>query len=61
MLGFRSATGGDADRERAIPTFPSFFPQGALDRIYYRGPLRLAGGPRAAASPSPASPATTCR
>ncbi len=42
MLGFRSATGGDSERERAIPTFPSFFPQGALDRVYYRGPLRLA-------------------
>jgi endonuclease/exonuclease/phosphatase family metal-dependent hydrolase len=42
MLGFRSATGGNAERERAIATFPSFFPQGALDRIYYRGPLRLA-------------------
>jgi endonuclease/exonuclease/phosphatase family metal-dependent hydrolase len=26
---------------RAIRTFPALFPQGALDRIYYRGPLRL--------------------
>ena len=39
---FRSAT----DRVRgasvrAIPTYPSFAPQGALDRIYYRGPWRL--------------------
>jgi endonuclease/exonuclease/phosphatase family metal-dependent hydrolase len=42
LLAFRSASGGNLDRERAIPTFPSFFPQGALDRIYYRGPLRLA-------------------
>ena len=42
LLAFRSATGGNLDRERAIATFPSFFPQGALDRIYYRGPLRLA-------------------
>ena len=33
-------------RERAIATFPSFFPQGSLDRIYYRGPLRLAAARR---------------
>ena len=44
QLGFRSAT--DRDGERAIPTFPSFFPQGALDRIYYRGSLRLANARR---------------
>ena len=24
-----------------IPTYPSFSPQGGLDRIYHRGPLRL--------------------
>jgi endonuclease/exonuclease/phosphatase family metal-dependent hydrolase len=46
MLGFRSATGGSAEGERALTTFPSFFPQGALDRIYYRGPLRLAAARR---------------
>jgi endonuclease/exonuclease/phosphatase family metal-dependent hydrolase len=46
MLGFRSATGGNSDSERPITTFPSFFPQGALDRIYYRGPLRLAAARR---------------
>jgi endonuclease/exonuclease/phosphatase family metal-dependent hydrolase len=46
MLGFRSATGGNSDRDRAIATFPSFFPQGALDRVYYRGPLRLAAARR---------------
>jgi endonuclease/exonuclease/phosphatase family metal-dependent hydrolase len=45
-LAFRSATGGDRRRERAVPTFPSFFPQGSLDRIYYRGPLRLLAGRR---------------
>ena len=44
QLGFSSAT--DRDGERAIPTFPSFFPQGALDRIYYRGSLRLANARR---------------
>jgi endonuclease/exonuclease/phosphatase family metal-dependent hydrolase len=46
MLGFRSATGGNTVSERAIATFPSFFPQGSLDRIYYRGPLRLAAAKR---------------
>lgn len=46
MLGFRSATGGNSQRERPVATFPSFFPQGALDRIYYRGPLRLAAAKR---------------
>jgi endonuclease/exonuclease/phosphatase family metal-dependent hydrolase len=45
-LGFRSATGGDDEGERAIRTFPSFFPQGALDRIYYRGSLHLANARR---------------
>jgi endonuclease/exonuclease/phosphatase family metal-dependent hydrolase len=40
-LRFRSATQGDAEGARALRTFPSFFPQGALDRIYYRGRLRL--------------------
>jgi endonuclease/exonuclease/phosphatase family metal-dependent hydrolase len=46
MLGFRSATGGNDARERAITTFPSFFPQGALDRVYHRGPLRLVSARR---------------
>jgi len=46
MLGFRSATGGNADGERTMATFPSFFPQGGLDRVYYRGPLRLCAARR---------------
>jgi endonuclease/exonuclease/phosphatase family metal-dependent hydrolase len=46
MLAFRSATGGNAHPERPITTFPSFFPQGPLDRIYYRGPLRLTSARR---------------
>jgi endonuclease/exonuclease/phosphatase family metal-dependent hydrolase len=29
------------DRSRSGHTFPSIFPQGGLDTIYYRGPLRL--------------------
>ena len=40
-LGFRSANGGDSGAERRLKTYPSFFPQGALDRIYFRGPFRL--------------------
>ena len=61
LLGFRCATGGNGDGERPITTFPSFFPQGALDRIYFRGPLRLARGAPLPAARCRASPATTCR
>lgn len=39
-LGFSCATDG---RYRPLATFPSFSPRGGLDRIYYRGPLRLLG------------------
>jgi endonuclease/exonuclease/phosphatase family metal-dependent hydrolase len=46
LLAFRSATGGDGRLDRAVATFPSFFPQGGLDRIYFRGPLRLLGARR---------------
>jgi len=41
VLTFRSATDRQRARERAILTYPSFFPRGALDRIYYRGRIRL--------------------
>lgn len=42
VMGFRGAT----DRRNgygigAIKTFPAISPRGGLDRIYYRGPLRL--------------------
>jgi endonuclease/exonuclease/phosphatase family metal-dependent hydrolase len=39
-MNFRSATDSLA---RGLPllTYPSFFPRGPLDRIYYRGPLTL--------------------
>ena len=40
-LGFRSANGGDSGAERRIKTYPSFFAQGPLDRIYFRGAFRL--------------------
>ncbi|HLA76727.1 MAG TPA: endonuclease/exonuclease/phosphatase family protein [Vicinamibacteria bacterium] len=40
-LRFRSATERSPKGETAIPTYPAFYPKGPLDRIYYRGPLRL--------------------
>ena len=38
-MNFRSAT--DSATGRSLRTYPSFFPRGPLDRIYYRGPLAL--------------------
>jgi endonuclease/exonuclease/phosphatase family metal-dependent hydrolase len=38
-MRFRSAT--DSATGRPLLTYPSFFPRGPLDRIYYRGPLSL--------------------
>ncbi len=40
-LGFGCATERRRGPYRCIPTYPSFSPQGGLDRIYHRGPLRL--------------------
>jgi endonuclease/exonuclease/phosphatase family metal-dependent hydrolase len=45
-LAFRSATGPVGLFDRATPTYPAFFPRGALDRIYYRGSLRLVSARR---------------
>ncbi len=39
---FRSAT-RTGHRNRPFATYPSFFPQGALDRIFFRGRMRLIG------------------
>jgi len=41
ILEFRCATQHPIRWERAIRTYPSFSPRGSLDRIYYRGPLRM--------------------
>jgi endonuclease/exonuclease/phosphatase family metal-dependent hydrolase len=41
ILGFRPATDRPGGRGRPLLTYPSFFPRGGLDRIYYRGPLRV--------------------
>jgi endonuclease/exonuclease/phosphatase family metal-dependent hydrolase len=40
-LGFASAT--DPHGRGSVRTYPSFSPQGCLDRLYYRGPLELVG------------------
>ena len=40
-LGFRSATQLSADMPRSLNTYPCFSPRGALDRVYYRGTLRM--------------------
>jgi endonuclease/exonuclease/phosphatase family metal-dependent hydrolase len=40
-FGFSCATDSKTGRRGAIATYPSFSPQGGLDRIYFRGPLRL--------------------
>ncbi|HXO20691.1 MAG TPA: endonuclease/exonuclease/phosphatase family protein, partial [Thermoanaerobaculia bacterium] len=41
-FGFRCATDRKTGVDRALRTYPSFSPQGGLDRIYHRGPLELA-------------------
>ncbi len=38
-MNFKSAT--ELSTGRHLLTYPSFFPRGPLDRIYYRGPLTL--------------------
>ena len=43
VLGFKSATRHRFGRQAAIRTYPSFSPTGALDKIYFRGALRLLG------------------
>ena len=42
-FGFSCATDSKTGRRGAIATYPSFSPQGGLDRIYFRGPLSLVG------------------
>jgi len=41
-MGFRCATDRETENgPRALRTYPSFSPRGGLDRMYYRGGLRL--------------------
>ncbi|MEW6252841.1 MAG: endonuclease/exonuclease/phosphatase family protein [Planctomycetota bacterium] len=39
--GFRCATNRQPGSRWALKTYPSFAPTGGLDKIFYRGPLRL--------------------
>ena len=39
--GFRCATSSRPDTRWTIRTFPSFAPAGALDRVYFRGKMKL--------------------
>ena len=41
VMGFKSATQHRFGYQASIRTYPSFSPTGALDKIYYRGPIRL--------------------
>ena len=43
IFEFKSATRHRFGYQAAIRTYPSFSPTGALDKIYFRGPLRLLG------------------
>jgi len=45
-LKFRNSREASVGGERTIRTYPAFFPRGPLDRIYYRGPLRLVSARR---------------
>lgn len=40
VLDFHCATQDDHDCEGGMRSYPSFRPTGALDKLYYRGPLR---------------------
>jgi endonuclease/exonuclease/phosphatase family metal-dependent hydrolase len=43
ILSFGCATQRRAAYDGAIRTYPAFSPTGGLDKIYYRGPLRMLG------------------
>lgn len=43
IFAFKSATRHRFGYQAAIRTYPSFSPTGALDKIYYRGPMKLLG------------------
>jgi endonuclease/exonuclease/phosphatase family metal-dependent hydrolase len=43
-MNFRSAT--DSATGRPLRTYPSFFPRGPLDRIFFRGPIQLVSAAR---------------
>jgi len=41
ILDFECATDYKSGRRQAMRTYPSFSPQGGLDKMFFRGPLRL--------------------
>ncbi|HZN55791.1 MAG TPA: endonuclease/exonuclease/phosphatase family protein [Candidatus Polarisedimenticolaceae bacterium] len=43
IFGFKSAIRHRWGYQAAIRTYPAFSPTGALDKIYYRGPIRFLG------------------
>jgi endonuclease/exonuclease/phosphatase family metal-dependent hydrolase len=43
ILSFRCATQHPRTIDHGIRTYPAFSPRGSLDRIYFRGPLRVLG------------------
>jgi endonuclease/exonuclease/phosphatase family metal-dependent hydrolase len=43
ILDFRCATQRGFSSNGAIRTYPAFSPTGGLDKIYYRGPIRILG------------------
>jgi endonuclease/exonuclease/phosphatase family metal-dependent hydrolase len=46
LLSFRPADEGGRGNGRLMATYPAFLPRGPLDRIYYRGPMRLLSAQR---------------
>jgi endonuclease/exonuclease/phosphatase family metal-dependent hydrolase len=46
ILGFGCATQHDFGYNGAIRTYPSFSPQGGLDKLYFRGAMRVLGARR---------------
>jgi endonuclease/exonuclease/phosphatase family metal-dependent hydrolase len=46
LLSFRPADEGGPASSRLMATYPAFLPRGPLDRIYFRGPVRLVSARR---------------
>ena len=46
ILSFECATQHPHSYNGAIRTYPAFSPTGGLDKIYYRGPMRVIGARR---------------
>ena len=46
LLSFRPADESGPSNGRLMRTYPAFLPRGPLDRLYYRGPMRLLSAQR---------------